>query len=167
MPRLWKKLPRYKKISKKDCYRIAAGVSMIPYWINSPSRMSIRCDDKNIELNALMAVLNNTTHAGSGIPLNPYGSPTDGLIDLLVLEKASLANFAKLFLGISKGNIKVLEDKHVYKFQNMTYEVSADKKLPLQYDGELHHEHVDGFKAGYAFKMNFICNKESSHNNTI
>lgn len=155
------KAPLYKKISKNDCYRIAAGVSLIPYWINSSSRMSIRCDGKDIELNALMAVLNNTTRAGGGIPLNPYGSPTDGIIDLLILEKASITNFAKLFLGISKGNIKVLEDKHIYKFQNATYEVSAkDRKLPLQYDGELHYEHVDGFKAGYAFKMKFICNKD-------
>jgi diacylglycerol kinase (ATP) len=147
----------YKKLSPNNCYRIAAGMAMIPYWINSTGRMNIKYNDKNININALMATLMNSTHAGSGIPLNPYGSARDGLLDLLVLEKGSITNFAKLFLGISAGNIKVLEDKHVHKFRELTYEVSADRKLPLQYDGELHTEYVDGFTAGFAFKMKFIC----------
>jgi diacylglycerol kinase (ATP) len=148
---------RYKNISPKNCYRIAAGMSLIPYWMNSSSKMNVRSDGKDKSINVLMATLMNSTHAGSGIPLNPRGSAQDGLLDLLVLEKGSLANFAKLFLGISKGNIKVLEDEHVHKFHDKTYEISADKKLPLQYDGELYNERVDGFSAGFAFKMKFIC----------
>lgn len=100
-------------------------------WRRKLMHVTIELDDKNQETDAFMVVLANASKYGTGAVINPEGNLHDGLFEVVVVKKLSLAEFFKLFLSFTRFNPKKVE-----LFQTRSVSIVTSRKIDFQVDGE-------------------------------
>jgi diacylglycerol kinase (ATP) len=81
----------------------------------------------------LFLIVNGRT-VGSFKDLAPHASPTDGLLDLLVLKRCSLPDFFHLAFKVLAG--KHLDDPNLLYLQGSAFTLTGDRDIPTDLDGE-------------------------------
>lgn len=96
-----------------------------------PVKAHIRTDNFEKDIPAYMIVFANASKYGTGALINPGGSIGDGKFELVIVQKISLVEFAKLFLKKTTFN-----PQKVKVIQTTKAEVSLKRKTHFQIDGE-------------------------------
>lgn len=96
-----------------------------------PVKAHIRTDNFEKDIPAYMIVFANASKYGTGALINPGGSIGDGKFELVIVQKISLVEFAKLFLKKTTFN-----PQKVKVIQTTKAEVSLKRKTHFQVDGE-------------------------------
>lgn len=84
---------------------------------------------------AFLVTTNNHPYFGSGINISPKANPTDGKLNLIVVERISGFQFLRLFILVFT-NGKHLEDKLVHYFTGNQLHLTAPSAVEGQTDGE-------------------------------
>lgn len=84
---------------------------------------------------AFLVTTNNHPYFGSGIKISPLANPTDGRLNLIVLERVSALQFLRLFF-ILFVNGKHLEDDLVHYYSGKQLRLTVPVPVEGQTDGE-------------------------------
>jgi diacylglycerol kinase family enzyme len=91
----------------------------------------IKNGDNSIEREAIMVVLANARMYGTGAVINPHGSISDGIFEVIVVRRISLIEIIKMFLG---GRNLNKEKTEIIPAQSI--EIEVKRKGYFQVDGE-------------------------------
>lgn len=108
------------------------GASEIPNL--KPILMKFITEEKTFDEKIYFMVVMNGCSAGGFRQLSPDSNVNDGLLDVVVFKKMSLAKFPPLFLKLLQG--KHDESNHVLKFKTSKLRLEADADVPTDIDGE-------------------------------
>lgn len=100
-------------------------------WNHEKIYVEIATDDKKEKHEAVMIVLANATTYGNGVVINPEGSLTDDLFEIVIVKKISLAEIFKMrYTGkaFNKNKTAILKASAVT--------IQSRRKFHVQIDGE-------------------------------
>lgn len=100
-------------------------------WNEHRMQVTIRSGDEFITYDAAMVVLANATMYGNGVVINPEGSITDDLFEIVIIKKISVAEIVKMKFTQQEFNKKKTE-----LFQTDSVEIKASRPMHFQVDGE-------------------------------
>ena len=87
------------------------------------------------EIDALNVVVANGRTIGGGKRVAPGANPCDGLLDVVIVEWGSMADFAEVGARLMAGDW--LESEHVHHHRARTIRVESDPGMWFNVDGEL------------------------------
>ncbi len=108
------------------------GIEMLPSI--RPSQVRIEYDGKLFEGEIMLFLVSNTNSVGGFEKLAPGASMNDGLFDLIILKKTSLAEFIRVVRLAVKGDH--LNDPNIIYAKANRIRVYNDEKMQLNLDGE-------------------------------
>ena len=111
-------------------YSVASLISVMKMKRN---RLDFVLDDTSFSGEGLFFLALNTIHTGKGMKMAPYAILDDGLIDIILVKKASKLRVLKIFTQLFSGNH--INDPHVEYKQIKNFTLSTDGD-PLNIDGE-------------------------------
>lgn len=124
----------YNRLNLNKLTYLSAVVSN--FMRQQPFPLTINMDGKVESFErAFLVTTNNHPYFGSGIKISPPSNPTDGKLDLIVLERISALQFLRLFF-ILFVNGKHLEDDLVHYYSGKQLHLRALKPVEGQTDGE-------------------------------
>jgi diacylglycerol kinase family enzyme len=100
-----------------------------------PEVFTLRFDDKQVKVKALLVAIANTKQWGNGAIIAPRAEPDDGLLDICVIRKVgflqALIHLPKIFTGR-------IENVHKYYqyFKSKSVQVVRQSSGPFHTDGE-------------------------------
>jgi YegS/Rv2252/BmrU family lipid kinase len=127
--RLFKKLPL---ITGQMVYVLGILASIIQC---KNHHMDIRIDDKVISTRTLLIAVGIGKYYGGGMLALPDAEIDDGLFDICHVEKMKRLNILQLFPKYMKGMHAAIKGVHLYKGKKV--EISLDKSVPMNCDGEI------------------------------
>jgi YegS/Rv2252/BmrU family lipid kinase len=101
----------------------------------APFGVRIEANGEVIEKSAVMVAICNAQKYGTGIPLNPSGSPLDGQFELVVIEKVSVKSLINA--GLSRFDAWFYDDEHSTTISTKKAKVYLETPRLLQLDGEV------------------------------
>lgn len=108
----------------------------IPEQLMKTYKIKFTIDDNVYDLDTHLFLINNTPGAGGFKCLSPNAKFDDGLLDVVIFEKASYTDLMQIFTGVFNGQ-HVKHPKVKYFQANDIVIESLDKKLVVDVDGEL------------------------------
>lgn len=98
-----------------------------------PFRVRVTLDGQELlERSAVMALIGNVGRLQGGIAVFPAASPTDGLLDVLVVSPDSPRDWARVAAGVRHcGPVRGLE-----RAQGSRVEITVDRPISFQLDGD-------------------------------
>lgn len=96
--------------------------------------IDLKSEKYNRKDNLSMLSFCNSQYYGHGIKINPSGSITDGIFDVLVVDKMSTLKMILVFMKLLVG--KHEKDKSVYTYKTDKVLVNFDKLTMYSFDGE-------------------------------
>jgi YegS/Rv2252/BmrU family lipid kinase len=115
-----------------QCYNVA---SIIEVLRNKPRLARVKIDSQNIAGDYGFILGCNTIYTGIGMKMAPLAQINDGLIDLLIVRKASRYKMLYLFTKIFKG--RHIGDPAVVYHQASQFSVEPIENHTLNIDGEM------------------------------
>lgn len=111
--------------------------AVLSHFIKQPPfPLTVNMDEhKHSFQHAFLVTTNNHPYFGSGINISPKADPTDGTLDLIVVERISSFQFLRLFLIVFT-NGKHLEDSLVNYFTGKQLRLTVPSAVDGQADGE-------------------------------
>jgi YegS/Rv2252/BmrU family lipid kinase len=109
-----------------------AGIRALLAW--RPARFTVRLDGREYRFEGYTVAAANTGYYGGGMNMAPGADPSDGLLEVITIEKISkprfLANLPKVFKGthIDEDGVNVHRAREV--------EISADRPFDVYADGD-------------------------------
>ena len=100
----------------------------------APHRLRLEVDGRPTELELLMLVIANGSHAGGGIPLAPGAVADDGALDVVGIRRISPASLGTLVPRVLAG--RHLLDPRVFHVRCQALRVAADERFRYNRDGE-------------------------------
>ena len=100
----------------------------------APHRLRLEIDGDPMDLELLMLVIANGSHAGGGLPLAPGSVADDGALDVVGIRPASPARLAMLVPRVLAG--RHLSDPRVFHARCRALRVEADEGFRYNRDGE-------------------------------
>jgi YegS/Rv2252/BmrU family lipid kinase len=100
----------------------------------SRRRAKLILDDETIEDEFLFAIACNAKYTGAGMKLAPHARTDDGLIDVVIVRRASRRQMLNLFARVFHGSH--LELKYVEYHQVRSFGIETLAAMPLDLDGE-------------------------------
>jgi diacylglycerol kinase family enzyme len=99
-----------------------------------PARFQVRLDGAEHEFEGYTLAAANTAYYGGGMKVAPEADPTDGVLEVIFIERSSklrfVANLPKVFSG------RHVEEESVTCHRAREVEVSADRPFDVYADGE-------------------------------
>lgn len=116
--------------------------AVISHFIKQrPFPLKVNMDGSTAEFKrAFLVTTNNHPYFGSGINISPKADPTNGKLDLIVVERISGFQFLRLFFILFTSG-KHLDDKLVHYFSGKQLRLTAPSVIEGQTDGEALGEH--------------------------
>ncbi len=109
------------------------GIEMLPSL--HPTYVEIEYDGKELKEEIMMFLITNTTSVGGFEKVAPYASINDGLFDLLVLKKGSVADLIKAASQALRGE-HINNPQILYTQANRIKVKTPEEKLMINLDGE-------------------------------
>jgi YegS/Rv2252/BmrU family lipid kinase len=109
-----------------------AAIRALMAW--KPARFTVKLDGREIRFEGYTVAAANTGYYGGGMNMAPGADPSDGLLDVVMIERVSkrkfLANLPKVFKGthVEEENVKVSRASEV--------EITADRPFDVYADGD-------------------------------
>lgn len=120
-------------------------MGMLAYYFKAIEELSnfkafnaqIVIDDKVINEKILLFLVLNSSNAG-GLKIAPQAQINDGKFDICIIRNCTIADFGALFLKLLKG--EHINDDRCLMFQTNNINISANKRVQTDIDGEEGHE---------------------------
>lgn len=112
-------------------YPYAAVRSLLTY---QPTRYTLDVDDSSVSLEAFSIVVANSGYYGKGMHVAPAAQVDDGLLDVVVIPKASRLRLISLMPKVYDGTH--VERPEVLTFRGRTVRISARDRVVAYGDGE-------------------------------
>lgn len=100
-------------------------------WHKEKMQAIIKTNDQEVRRNAFMVVIANASKYGTGAVINPEGSLSDGLFEVIIVRKLALGTLIKMLLKPGMFNPKNIEI-----IPSTSVDVTMVKKMHFQIDGE-------------------------------
>ncbi|EWT07946.1 hypothetical protein N864_17925 [Intrasporangium chromatireducens Q5-1] len=98
-----------------------------------PIPYAIECDGERVETRAMLVAVANTASFGGGMRICPEASPTDGLLDVLILHAISIPGFLRVFPSVYSGSHVGHPRVEIRRAARVRLEAAG---VPTQADGE-------------------------------
>ena len=106
--------------------------------------LTLAVDGERLALRALNLSVANARFSGGGIPTAPGADPSDGLMDIVILEARSRLGLLALLPRIRAG--EHLEEDGVIHRRARRFELFARPDMPFSVDGETRAAHPRSFE---------------------
>lgn len=107
-----------------------------PIAERSTYRLTLRLDEHPaFTIDALNIVIANGRTAAGGLPVAPRANPEGGLLDIVIVPAASIAELSIISARLLEGDY--LDDDLVQHYQGARLEIVSEPPIPLSIDGEL------------------------------
>jgi diacylglycerol kinase (ATP) len=116
-------------------YPYAAVRSLLTY---KPTHYTLTIDGEAHELEAFSVVVANSGYYGKGMHVAPMAAVDDGMLDVIVIPKASRLKLIRLMPKIYDGSHVELPE--VLTFRGRSVSLSARDRVAAYGDGELLHD---------------------------
>jgi YegS/Rv2252/BmrU family lipid kinase len=120
------------RLVKGNLVYLYAALRALAAW--RPARFSVRADGREREFEGYTVAAANSRFYGGGMCVAPKASMSDGLLDVVLIERNSklrfLANLPKVFSG------KHVNQEGVSSFRTREVEISADRPFDVYADGD-------------------------------
>lgn len=123
-----------KTILGKYAYYFKAAIE-VPGELEKSNQIKYNIDGEEYNYNTLLFMVINTSGAGGFKNLCPKAKIDDGLLDMVIFEKASNADLLQIFASVFNGQHINHPKVHYYQGKNMIIE--CDKDLDIDTDGDL------------------------------
>ena len=107
----------------------------IPGQLDKSYNIKYTLDNKELEINTFLFLISNTSSVGGFKYLSPKAKCTDGLLDIMIIEKSSPADLLQIFTGILNG--QHVNHGKVHYFQSEKVIIQSDTNITLDIDGEV------------------------------
>ena len=104
----------------------------------TPVRATIQIDGATASLELQTFAVCNSRLVGGGRLIAPHARPDDGLLDVCLIEAMPTVEFIALLRQVAKG--EHLDDPRVTYFQSASPELSFDRTIKINTDGEVHRD---------------------------
>ncbi|NLB42705.1 MAG: diacylglycerol kinase family lipid kinase [Clostridiales bacterium] len=118
-------------IKGKAAYFISVFLKFLTY---KPKDVELLIDGEKIATKVFLTAVCNGICYGGGMMINPNGSVTDGLLDVIVISPVPRYKIPFLLLKFIKGNHLSLP--YVTSYQCKEVQISSQEPLPVNVDGE-------------------------------
>lgn len=108
------------------------------FMLYQPSPIKLKFDDREIEISPLLVSIANAPEYGNGAIIAPGAKPTDGILNVTILEKMPLWKAVPNLYRLFNGTINQIEGYHCYQFKDMIIERLTPG--PIHTDGNPHME---------------------------
>lgn len=108
------------------------GLEKLPYL--RPIELVVDSSEMKLQEEAMLFLIANSNSVGGFEKLAPHASLQDGLLDVLILKKCNLAEFARILPLVLRG--EHLDDPKVIHFQTKEMKVASKDYTQLNLDGE-------------------------------
>jgi YegS/Rv2252/BmrU family lipid kinase len=109
-----------------------AAIRALVSW--KPARFTVRLDGRDLRFEGYTVAAANTGYYGGGMHMAPGADPSDGLLEIILVEQVSkrrfLANLPKVFKG------EHVHEQTVSVHRAREVEISADRPFDVYADGE-------------------------------
>ncbi|MFC7372409.1 diacylglycerol kinase [Fictibacillus iocasae] len=109
------------------------GIEMLPSI--KPTYVEIEYDEQKFEGEVMLFLVANTNSVGGFEKLAPASEFHDGMFDLIILKKTSLAEFVRIATLAIRG--EHIHDEHVIYTKAKRVKVTPREKMQINLDGEL------------------------------
>jgi YegS/Rv2252/BmrU family lipid kinase len=117
----------------KTSYFLAGAKTFFTY---KPARITIKCNDREINTEPLLLCIANAPQYGSGTIIAPHAHPDDGMLDVCYIENISPWKAAVNLTRLFKGTIDIMAEYHSLQTSSLTIE--CRELRPIHADGEPH-----------------------------
>lgn len=128
-----KTLPRFKKFGGL-AYFLSAIVGLFQY---KTPELTIQFEDKEIKTKAFLMAIGICKYCGGGMRLTHNPDPTDGLLDVTVLNDLSRFSFLLNILKMYNGKLANHKKVDVFKSRKFKVVLGENESPFIQLDGEL------------------------------
>ena len=128
-----------KYFSGKNAYIIALLKGIVTYKCID---VRIVIEDKVLDRSIMLAAFCNGAYYGGGMNIAPNADPTDGYLDICIVEKMSKLKLLRLFPTIFKGNHIAFKEVRIYRAKDV--KVYLQKDIVINTDGEIIRSSIDG-----------------------
>ncbi len=126
-------LPKVKRFVKgSTAYILSVFIKFLTYKTKT---VQIEMDGQKHTMNIFLAAICNGTSYGGGLKVNPLGSVTDGLFDLIIIKPLPRYKIP-ILLGLFKKGLH-LDLPYVKTYKCRTVKINSKEKLILNVDGEV------------------------------
>ncbi|MCF6093962.1 diacylglycerol kinase [Microaerobacter geothermalis] len=108
------------------------GIEKLPFI--KPTKIRLEMDHQTVDEEMMLFLVANSSTVGGFDKLAPKADLQDGLFDVLVVKKTTLAEFVKLASLTMKG--EHIQDPHILYFQTSSLRASSESVVHLNVDGE-------------------------------
>ncbi len=123
-----------KTILGKYAYYFKAAFEM-PGQLENINNISYIIDGEKYNYNTLLFLVINSSGAGGFKKLCPKAMINDGLLDIVIFEKANNADLLQIFTRVFNGQHITHPKVHYYQGKNI--KIDCEKNLPIDTDGDL------------------------------
>lgn len=123
-----------KTILGKYAYYFKAAFEM-PGQLENINNISYIIDGEKYNYNTLLFLVINSSGAGGFKKLCPKATINDGLLDIVIFEKANNADLLQIFTRVFNGQHITHPKVHYYQGKNI--KIDCEKNLPIDTDGDL------------------------------
>lgn len=100
-------------------------------WHKEKMQAIIKTNDQEVRRNAYMVVIANASKYGTGAVINPEGSLSDGMFEVIIVRRLAIGSLLKMLLKPGIFNPKKIEI-----IPSTSVEVTMVNKMHFQIDGE-------------------------------
>ena len=126
---------RYKRLPLLHGFRAYAVSTMVNLCKGISEHYVVEIDGEKIDGKFTFVCACNGRFYGGGFNPVPEADPTDGLLDVLLVDKVSLIQVPSLIGKYKNGRYKEL-DRVVRHFKTRELKITCDKEVPVNVDGE-------------------------------
>ena len=126
----------YKRFPLLSGFRAYAVSTLVNLFRGISEHYTVQVDGETIDGEKTMICVCNGRFYGGGFNPVPESDPTDGLLDVLIVEKVSLLQVPAVIGKYKNGKYKQL-DKLIRHLQTKEITIVCDKITPVNLDGEL------------------------------
>ncbi len=123
-----------KTILGKYAYYFKAAFD-VPGQLVKTYNINYKIDNEEYNFNTLLFLVINSSGAGGFKKLCPKATIDDGLLDIVIFEKANNADLLQIFTKVFNGQHITHPKVHYYQGKNIR--IDCEKKIPIDTDGDL------------------------------
>lgn len=123
-----------KTIFGKYAYYFQAALE-IPGQIEKSYKIKYTIDESEYNIDTILFIISNTASAGGFKYLSPKANYNDGILDIIIIEKAPATELFQIFTGVFSGNHIKHPKVHYHQAKNI--KIESEQELIIDIDGEL------------------------------
>lgn len=123
-----------KTILGKYAYYFKAAFD-VPGQLVNTNNINYIIDGEEYNFNTLLFLVVNSSGAGGFKKLCPKAEMNDGLLDIVIFEKANNADLLQIFTKVFNG--QHITHPKVHYYQGKSIKIDCEKKIPIDTDGDL------------------------------